>query len=133
MEEITFEEISGRLHDCTLPPVNCVVGILDGGLVPASLLAHQLKVPLAFLRINYRDAANHPRHKRPILLAKCDPLPSGGTLLLVDDVSVSGQTLQTAKEQLSHCRVITLVLKGKADYVIFPEIEDCINWPWKAL
>ena len=133
MEEATFEEISGRLHNCALPVVEGVVGILDGGLVPSTLLAHQLKVPLAFLRINYRDEDNNPRYQRPVLLAKCDPLPSGGTLLLVDDVSVSGQTLQTAKEQLSHCRVITLVLKGKADHVIFPEIEDCVNWPWKAL
>ncbi len=133
MEEITFNEISGRLHACALPPVDSVVGILSGGLVPATLLAHQLKVPLAFLNINYRDADNNPRYERPALLAKPCHLPTGGTLLLVDDVSVSGQTLQTAKEQLSHCRIITFVLKGKADHVLFPEIEDCVNWPWKVV
>jgi len=133
MEEVTFEEISGRLHAYPLPSVNCVVGILDGGLVPATLLAHQLKVPLAFLSINYRDEDNNPRYERPALLAVPSHLPTEGTLLLVDDVSVSGQTLQLAKEQLDGCQVSTLVLKGKADHVIFPEIEDCVNWPWKVI
>ncbi len=132
MEDITFEEISRRLHAYQMPKVDCVAGILAGGLVPATLLAHQLKVLLVFLSINYRDENNNPRYDRPALLSTKGKLPSEGKVLLVDDVSVSGQTLQVAKEQLNGCQVSTLVLKGKADHVIFPEIENCVNWPWKV-
>jgi hypothetical protein len=29
--------------------------------------------------------------------------------------------------------VTTLVMKGKADYVLFPEVRTCVQWPWKEL
>ena len=135
MQEVTFQEISRRLHDYAFPPVDCVVGILNGGRIPAILLAHQLKVPLAFLSINYRDEDNNPLYDRPKLISPPEKLPADGALLLVDDVSVSGQTLQVAMEQFNrgHCAVTTFVVKGHADHVLFPEIKDCINWPWKTI
>ncbi len=52
-------------------------------------------------------------------------------ILLVDDVSVSGQTLQAARELLMDYEVTTFVLKSKADLVAFPEIGECVVWPWK--
>ncbi len=55
----------------------------------------------------------------------------GNKLLLVDDVSVSGKTMKMAKEALAGNEVKTLALKGKADYVLFPEISECVKWPWK--
>jgi hypoxanthine phosphoribosyltransferase len=51
--------------------------------------------------------------------------------LVVDDVSVSGKTLEKARQLLAGNEVKTLTLKGNADYVIFPEIRDCVKWPWK--
>jgi len=52
--------------------------------------------------------------------------------LLVDDVSVTGKTLKCAVENLQDYTVYTFVLKGKADYVLFPEINTCVEWPWKT-
>ena len=52
-------------------------------------------------------------------------------ILLVDDVSVSGVTLSLALSLLKDFEVFTFVLKGQADYVLFPEIKECVNWPWK--
>ena len=128
---LDFETISRALKQISLPPVDCVVGIADGGIVPASLLAHQLGLPLRLLRINYRAPDNSPRHSAPILLADIQSLPEGARILLVDDVSVSGQTLALARELLKGYEVITFTLKGMADFVLFPEITACVNWPWK--
>jgi hypoxanthine phosphoribosyltransferase len=52
-------------------------------------------------------------------------------VLLVDDVSVTGKTLDFAKQLLHLNDIKTFVLKGKnADIVLFPEIKECVNWPW---
>lgn len=127
---LTFEEISARLHAAPLPRVDVVVGITRGGLVPASLAAHQLRVPLVLVSLNYRDDDNKPRHAAPQLLKPLDFDPAGKRLLLVDDVSVSGSTLRTARELMPGADITTLTLKGQADIVLFPEVKPCVHWPW---
>jgi hypoxanthine phosphoribosyltransferase len=128
---LDFETISRALKQTSLPPVDCVVGIAEGGIFPAALLAHQLDYPLRLLRINYRALDNTPQRPAPMLLDDVPTMPEGACILLVDDVSVSGQTLALARNLLKGCEVITFTLKGKADFVLFPEIEVCVNWPWK--
>ncbi len=128
---LSFTEISRRLENLTLPQIDSVVGIGTGGIVPAAMLAHQLHKPFTVLTISFRDEANFPRHDQPRLLDDVPPLATRQRILLVDDVSVSGATLGLAKAQLSEHHVTTLVLKGKADYVLFPEVTACVKWPWK--
>jgi adenine/guanine phosphoribosyltransferase-like PRPP-binding protein len=128
---LDFETISKALKQIELPAVDCVVGVAEGGLVPAALLAHQLGLPLHILRINYRAPDNSPRRQAPELLADVPALPDGARILLVDDVSVSGQTLDLARGLLAQHEIITFTLKGRADFVLFPEIAECVNWPWK--
>ncbi|MFZ5993308.1 MAG: phosphoribosyltransferase [Deinococcota bacterium] len=128
---LEFATISSRLHKLRLPAVDVVVGVARGGIVPAAMVAHQLGTPLVILRINYRDDANRPQRSTPDLLAPLDFDPVGKRVLLVDDVSVTGATLSKAKEILSGASITTLVCKGKADLVLFPEIGTCVEWPWK--
>jgi uncharacterized protein len=52
-------------------------------------------------------------------------------ILLVDDVSVSGATLETAKSLLPNCQITSLVIKGKADFVLYPDVHACILLPWR--
>lgn len=128
---LTFAEISERLHAAKLPEVDVVVGIARGGLVPAALVAHQLHVPLAMMRVNYRDDDNKPRAEVPKLLQGHDAEVTGKRVLLVDDVAVSGSTLRFAADLLSGAaQITTLTMKGKADIVLFPEVSACVNWPW---
>ena len=94
MEKITFDEISDRLHCASIPGIDEVVGILNGGLVPASLLAHQLRKPLSFLAIRFRDSDNKPLYGYPRLMGKPDLLPKERKVLLVDDVAVTGKTFE---------------------------------------
>jgi xanthine phosphoribosyltransferase len=90
-----------------------------------------LSAELITLKINYRNNDNRPIYEVPKILSEINENLEGKKILIVDDVSVTGKTLQTAKSYLNLPQADTLVLKGKADYVIFPEIGACVNWPWK--
>ena len=133
MIKLGFDKIVRQLSRLRLPECDVVIGIGYGGMVPAALLAYKLGCELRFIFFNYRDEQNTPRHDAPVLL---EPfvLPKGlKSVLLVDDVSVTGNTLKTAQMLLKDYQVKTLVLVGKADYVVFPDIDSCVNWPWKFL
>lgn len=132
MRSLDFETISKALWQISLPGVDCVVGIASGGIVPASLLAHQLRLPLYLLRINFRAPDNSPQRPNPELLQELPSIPQDARILLVDDVSVSGKTLDLAKNLFPAHQITTLTLKGHADIVVFPQIAECVDWPWKG-
>ena len=121
------------MQKLTLPQIDLVIGIGSGGIVPATMVAHQLGCNLKIVHINYRDEHNQPRFEHPTYLSYDDDLGDlNQHVLLVDDVSVSGKTLSAARELLPHAKVTTLVCKGKADHVLFPEVSICVQWPWKG-
>ena len=132
MTKLTFETIMGRLWKHRFPAVDLVVGIRSGGLVPAALAAQRLGKEARFITINYRDARNQPQRPRPAVLSPLRLPKSAKRVLLVDDVAVTGQTLALARRRLAGRRVTTFVLKGQAEHVLFPEIRECVDWPWKS-
>lgn len=133
MIDLSFLDISNRLRKFNFPPTDRVVGIAQGGIVPASLIAHQLQCPLHIITINYRDQHNIPLYEAPALIKGLEAaIPAGSRLLLVDDVSVTGKTLELARTLLGENPINTFTLKGRADHVLFPEVSDCVNWPWKS-
>ena len=131
MVPLSFREISERLKQTPLPDVDLVIGIGSGGIIPASMVAFHLGAELQVMVLNYRDEQNTPRFTEPKVLHKPSGEMAGKRILLVDDVSVSGKTLHTALQQLKGLDVKTMAMKGKADYVLFPEIKECVQWPWK--
>lgn len=132
MVPVTFTEISERLRALSLPETDLVIGIGTGGIVPASLVAFHLQCDLHIITLNYRDENNTPRYENPVVV-NMPELPSlqDKRVLLVDDVSVSGKTLEQALSFFEGVQIKTFTLKGRADYVLFPEIKDCVKWPWK--
>ncbi|RIH65901.1 phosphoribosyltransferase [Mariniphaga sediminis] len=131
MVPLSFRKIAERLKQVSLPEIDVVIGIGSGGIVPAGVVAFHLGAELHVMTLNYRDEQNTPRYNEPKVLQKPDWDLEGKRILLVDDVSVSGKTINAALEQLKGLNVKTLAMKGKADYVLFPEIKDCVKWPWK--
>jgi len=133
MIKLGFDKITRQLSRLRLPPFDIVIGIAHGGMVPASLVAYHLGCDVKFVFLNYRDQNNNPRHEEPVLLEDFTLPKEYKSILLVDDVSVSGKTLNTARMLLTDYQVKTLVLVGQADYVVFSDIHMCVNWPWKTL
>ena len=131
MVPLSFKQISNRLKEMDLPETDVVIGIGSGGIPPATFVAFHLSAELLVMAMNYRDEKNNPIHESPALLKKPEGVLADKRILLVDDVSVSGKTMNAALELLKGYNVKTLVMKGKADYVLFPEIKDCVKWPWQ--
>jgi hypoxanthine phosphoribosyltransferase len=130
-KSLSLNEIKQRLELFKFPDVDLVIGIASGGVFPAKLVADILKTSIRFISINFRSSDNKPLYTNPKIIMK-DSIPIGHKrLLLVDDVSVSGKTLRSAKDNFNNYDVYTFVLKGKADFVLFPEISECVDWPWK--
>lgn len=132
MVPLSFRQITERLKQLELPETDVVIGIGSGGIAPATMVAFHLNAELLVMSINYRDEKNVPRYEEPRLLEAPGANLERKRILLVDDVSVSGKTMNAALEQLKGLHVKTLAMKGKADYVLFPEIKDCVQWPWKG-
>lgn len=132
MVPLSFKEITKRLKRIDFPTVDIVIGIGTGGIPAATMVAYHLNAELKVITLNYRDEENNPRHKKPVVLSVPDWELEGKKILLVDDVSVSGKTMQAAMELLAGYHVKTCAMKGKADFVLFPEIADCVKWPWKS-
>jgi len=131
MLKISFLQISTALrkfkfHD----DYDFIVGIANGGIVPAILVAEKLQLELSFININYRDIDNQPKYLKP-KISNLGVIPRVvKNILLVDDVSVSGKTLVAAKSKLKKYNLSTFVLKGEADYALFPKLKECVDWPW---
>ena len=133
MQILSFEQIIDRLRKLELPSVDCVVGVGRGGVLPAALSAFALNCPLRIVAVNYRDDSNTPCRSRPEIFSDI-ALPEGiRSILVVDDVAVTGKTLQAVKSRIQAETITTFVFKGKADFVLFPEIEGCVQWPWNVL
>lgn len=132
MVPLSFKEITKRLKTIDFPEVDVVIGIGSGGVPAATTLAYHLDAELLVMTLNYRDEKNNPRYTEPKVLEKASWDLDGKRILLVDDVSVSGKTMEAALAQLKGLNVKTCAMKGKAEFVLFPEIKECVKWPWKA-
>ncbi len=129
---LSLKEIKKRLSAFSFPEIDLVVGIASGGTFPAKMVAELLDKPLCTIEINFRSSDNVPLYEAPQLIRMDDISLGVNCILLVDDVSVSGQTIILAKSYLTNYNIRTFVLKGKADFVLFPEINTCVSWPWNS-
>jgi signal transduction histidine kinase/adenine/guanine phosphoribosyltransferase-like PRPP-binding protein len=136
---IEFKTVLQKLATLSLPSFDLVIGVARGGTVPASLVAAKLGCDMQLMQFNYRDDQNKPQHDMPQYLnGIATALLLQKKVLIVDDVSASGKTLEFAKNfimQQGALEVKTLVFKGKptaADFILFPDITTCVQWTWKT-
>ena len=128
---IGFRELTRRLGELELPPIDLVVGIGRGGVVPAALAAQRLACDLRILPVRFRDDAHQPERTEPLVTPPAFDV-AGQRVLLVDDVARTGATLRAAAGALAGAAAIhTLVVAGCADYALF-QVDSCIAWPWQA-
>src|SRR3989344_3912078 len=130
MDRKSMEEILGRIEELQFSSnFDLIVGIGNGGIVPAYLMHSYLRLPLEFIWINFRDEKHKPRAPKPILTKPLNFDAKNKNILLVDDRSNSGATIALAKKVLNDAkRISTFVVNGKADYFLFN--EKCFTMPW---
>jgi adenine/guanine phosphoribosyltransferase-like PRPP-binding protein len=129
--EIGFPELIRRLAALGLPPIDLVVGIGRGGVVPAALAAQRLACDLRVLPVRFRDDSHQPERAEPLVTPPSFDV-TGKRVLLVDDVARTGSTLRAAAGALDGAAAVhTLVVAGCADYALF-QVDSCIAWPWQA-
>lgn len=130
MKTKTLKNIINQLKKISITEsFDIVVGITNGGIVPAYIVSSYLKLPLEYIGINFRNTLHQPIGKTPKLIKSPNFNYQNKKILLVDDRSNTGKTLEFAKKQLSGAKIIkTLVINGKADYYLFN--EKCFQFPW---
>ena len=107
-----------------------IVAVARGGIIPAVMLQFVLGCDLEWIWLNFRDDQQKPIRTRPELVKPLGFDPRGKSILLVDDRSRTGSTLDRAKEYLATAKLIrTLVVNGEADYKLFD--DDCFFFPWR--
>ena len=100
MRELSFQDIKKRIEQIPLPGVDLIIGIADGGVIPAALVAAKTDGNIRILRLSYRGDDNKPIHASPVITGEIEIPPDIDNILIVDDVSVSGKTLDAVKKDL---------------------------------
>ncbi len=130
MEKLTLEQILDRLREIKFPKFDLIAAIGKGGIIPASLIQNILDVDMKILWLNFRDKDNKIIYEKPKLVKKKDFSVENKKILIVDDVSRTGKTLEEAKRFLKGNQIKTFVVNGKADYNIVNK-KECVLMPWK--
>ncbi len=130
MEAKSFEHIKAKIQLLTFSEhFDLVVAIARGGIMPAALLRQKLDCDMELLWLNLRNEQHQKVYEEPLLLKPLNFSVTGKTVLLVDDRSRTGTTLEYAKKILADAALIkTFVINGKADYALFD--EPCFRMPW---
>lgn len=126
----TWDDFFSRLDEISFEKFDLIVAIGNGGIIPASFIQQKINIPMRIIRINYRDDSNTPRFNDAKLLEEKGFPLNDKKILLVDDVSKSGKTLDKAKDYLKNNRIKTCLINGKGDYWFF-QSDNCIKMPWK--
>ncbi|SDJ02534.1 hypothetical protein SAMN05192558_10474 [Actinokineospora alba] len=130
------------------PQVDHIIGVANGGIAPARVLAGRLGVKARTLQARhyaddrlYREGTGNvtvefDAFRRTLGRRKLD-----GTILLVDDICGSGATLHKLGNVLApvlgpHARLITATLclntgaKTRPDYSVWT-VSDWVSFPWE--
>ena len=134
MTPLALKDITDRLGRWKFPArLDGIVGIAQGGVVPAALVAQRLELELKLIALNYRNDAHEPQFAAPKLLSAVPDLGTWRRVLLVDDVWVSGQSWRAARAALPPAvEVLPFVLKGQVDFALIRDIDGCVQWPWNV-
>jgi len=130
MTEKTWQEFFARLDEIEFEKFDLIVAIARGGVIPAGFLQQKLNIPMQIIQIEYRDDGHNPKHNDAKLLEEKDFTLKNKNILLVDDVSRTGKTLNAAKKYLAGNNIKTCLVNGNGDYSFF-NYDYCIKMPWK--
>ena len=132
------DEVAERIARSGFKP-DLIIGIIRGGLIPARLLSDRLNIDeILFLEIKLYEGIG-VRGRRPYLKQPLIGDIKGRRVLLVDDISDTGMTLQLAQEVVAlylpkEVRTATLYIKPWTSLVPDYYGETTEKWvvfPWE--
>ena len=131
MQVKPLEDVQKRIKEIEFhESFDLIVAVARGGIIPAVMLQARLGCDLEWLWLNFRADDQTPVRERPELVKPISFEWRGKSILVVDDRSSSGSTLNRAKEVLAGAGLIkTLVVNGRADYSLFD--DECFYFPWR--
>jgi hypothetical protein len=97
---ITLSEKLGEQLAESYPDIKAIVGVLRGGAFPALMLSHMLGVSRMYaVRVSSRGDGTPRAYRNVPVIEGIDGLPSlqGQVVLVVDDVTNTGNTLNSVK------------------------------------
>jgi hypoxanthine phosphoribosyltransferase len=141
--EITWTRFGELCKELALAVVaydpEIVVGIAKGGVLPAAVLASLLRREFYPIRLSRRHDDRVVRG-RPALLTPMPEAIAGKRVIVLDDIAVTGETLQLAAQEAlrlgaTAAKTATLFVHGSSrrpDYFVL-ETDDLILNPWDYL
>lgn len=138
MIEKSWDDFFQRLDELEFEGFDLIVAIARGGIIPAAFIQQKINIPMKVIQINYRDDSHKPRYDDAKLLEAESFNVDGKKILLVDDVSRTGKTLDVAKKYLNDSKsnvekaneIKTCIVNGDGDYYFF-KTDSCLKMPWK--
>lgn len=113
-----------------------VVGIARAGVIPAAIIASLLRIDFHSMKISRRDSENRVR-ERPELFSQVPASIRGKRVLLVDEITTSGDTFRLGLAALrdvgpSEIRTASAFVRPKGyapDYKAL-ETDNTVVFPW---
>jgi xanthine phosphoribosyltransferase len=128
----TLNDILFKIREMHFPPIDAVIGIARGGIIPAALVAEHLNREIDFIWINRRNEKHEIVRNEPLVYRLPQVELKGKNILLVEDRVKSGISLDRAKKELEKllpAHIYTFAVNGKADICLYN--ESCFPFPWK--
>lgn len=115
--------------------VDAIVGIYRGGIIPATMLSHQLRLTMFII-----DSSSRRQNSSSLVFPYPFDSEHHKNLLVVDDLTDTGYTLQKIKAELSkrhNVTTATIIHKPESvftpDYTnhVLPPESGWVNFPWE--
>ncbi len=128
----TLNDIKLKIKSVSWPKIETVIGIAKGGIIPATMIAEFLMLPLDFIWVSLRDSQHKPIYDQPQIYNKPKQNLTAKSILLVEDRVKTGTTLNYVKDVLTKkykkIEIISFAVNGKADISLYD--ETCFPFPW---
>lgn len=104
----SYEEIHNACKDIALRiegldlGLKCVAGVARGGLLPATILSHLMKLPLLLIDYSSKEGQGDDKNHNNVLP---EIKPEDSAVLIVDDICDSGKTLSEIITYFTNQRV----------------------------
>ncbi len=132
MKKISIDSIMEKVKDKIKREYDIVIAIGRGGILPAYLISRYLDIPLKIIYSEFRNEKHEQKFKNPKIHIHKDILNlKNYRILLVDDISNTGKTINKVKQKLLKNIITTAVIYGDADISLFGSHDECIKWPWE--